>query len=96
MAQATNFGFLPKEYSTLENSKVVIIPVPYDRTSTWIKGADKGPAAIIAASANMELYDIETDSEVYRKGIFTDIAISVLMPRTTGILPSCSLMPILI
>ena len=75
MAQATNFGFLPKEYSTLENSKVVIIPVPYDRTSTWIKGADKGPAAIIAASANMELYDIETDSEVYRKGIFTDIAI---------------------
>jgi agmatinase len=37
-----------------------------------LKGADKGPAAIIEASANMELYDIETDSEVYRKGIFTD------------------------
>jgi agmatinase len=55
----------------LDNARVVIIPVPYDGTSTWIKGADKGPAAIIEASAHMELYDIETDSEVYKKGIFT-------------------------
>ncbi|HOV12557.1 MAG TPA: agmatinase, partial [Bacteroidales bacterium] len=45
--------------------------VPYDGTSTWIKGADKGPDAILEASANMELYDIETDSEVYKQGIFT-------------------------
>ena len=37
----------------------------------WLKGADKGPAAILAASANMELFDIETGSEVYRRGIFT-------------------------
>ena len=37
-----------------------------------MKGADEGPTAIIEASANMELYDIETDSEVYRKGIFTE------------------------
>ncbi|MHC4498501.1 MAG: agmatinase, partial [Planctomycetota bacterium] len=50
----------------------VVVPVPYDGTSTWVKGAHKGPSAIIEASANMELYDIETDSEVYRKGIFTD------------------------
>jgi agmatinase len=56
----------------LENARIVVVPVAYDRTSTWIKGADKGPAAIIEASANMELYDIETDSEVYKKGIFTD------------------------
>lgn len=56
---------------------MVIVPVPYDRTSTWLKGADKGPAAIIEASANMELYDIETDSEVYKKGIFTDEALPV-------------------
>jgi len=62
---------LPEEYSALENAGVVVIPVPFDRTSTWLKGADKGPAAIIEASAHMELYDIETDSEVYKKGIFT-------------------------
>jgi agmatinase len=70
-----NFGGLPKEYSSAESAKIVIVPVAYDSTSTWIKGADKGPAAIIEASANMELYDIETDSEVYRKGIYTDKAI---------------------
>jgi agmatinase len=71
MGQTANFGDLPEEFSTLENARIVIIPVPYDYTSTWIKGADLGPEAIIEASAHMELYDIETDSEVYKKGIFT-------------------------
>ena len=71
MPYRTNFGDLPKENSTLETAKVVILPVSYDGTSTWGKGAAKGPAAIIEASANMELYDIETDSEVYKKNIFT-------------------------
>jgi len=75
MAEATNFGALPEEYSNLKDSSIVIIPVPYDRTSTWLKGADKGPQAIIQASANLELYDIETDSQVYKQGIFTDKAI---------------------
>ena len=72
MKEELNFGYLSQEYTNPENSAIVIIPVPYDGTSTWIKGADKGPAAIIEASANMELYDIETDSEIYKKGIFTD------------------------
>ncbi|MBM3436101.1 MAG: agmatinase [Bacteroidetes bacterium] len=66
-----NYGGLPKEFSGFAASEIVIVPVPYDGTSTWIKGADKGPAALLEASANMELYDIETDSEVYRKGIYT-------------------------
>jgi len=60
------------EYSNKERSKIVIIPVPYDGTSTWIKGSDKGPDALMDASANLELYDIETDSEVYKNGIFTE------------------------
>ena len=72
MAHASNFGGLPREYSNLAGAQVVLIPVPYDETSTWIKGADKGPAALIEASANMELYDIETDCEIYKIGIFTD------------------------
>jgi len=71
MGQTAHFGDLTEEYTALENAGVVVIPVPFDRTSTWLKGADKGPAAIIEASAHMELYDIETDSEVYKKGIFT-------------------------
>ncbi len=71
-----NFGGLPPEYSGAAGSRVVIVPVPYDGTSTWIKGADKGPAAILSASANMELYDIETDSQPYLDGIFTDEAVT--------------------
>ncbi len=71
MARTANFGDLPEEYSTVNRAEVVILPVPYDATSTWIKGADKGPAAIIEASGHMELYDIETDSQVYQKGIYT-------------------------
>ena len=76
MNETINFGYLADEYSNLETAEIVILPVEYDGTSTWGKGADKGPAAIIEASANMELYDIETDSEVYKRGIFTDHPIS--------------------
>ncbi len=71
-----SFADLPKENSNFDNAAVVIVPVPYDRTSTWGKGADKGPAAILDASANMELYDIETDSEIYKIGIFTDAPVN--------------------
>jgi agmatinase len=66
-----NFGGISPAYSAYESSPIVILPVPFDATSTWIKGADKGPEAILEASANMELYDIDTDSEVYLKGIHT-------------------------
>lgn len=66
-----NFGGLEPEFSNYETAKIAVLPVPYDGTSTWIKGADKGPDAILEASANMELYDIETDSEVYLQGIAT-------------------------
>ncbi|HXX57158.1 MAG TPA: agmatinase [Thermodesulfovibrionales bacterium] len=70
-----NFCGLADEFTTIGNSAIVMLPVPFDETSTWIKGADKGPDAIIEASRHLELYDRETDTEVYRKGIFTDRAI---------------------
>lgn len=66
-----NYGGLEEEFTNYESARIVVLPVPYDGTSTWLKGADKGPGAILEASANMELYDIETDSEVYTKGIAT-------------------------
>ena len=72
MNKQIGFGDLPQRYCAYQTSKIVILPAPFDATSTWIKGADKGPAAIIEASANMETYDIETDCEVYKQGIFTD------------------------
>lgn len=64
------YAGIPDEYAKLETSKIVLIPVPYDGTSTWQKGADKGPEAFLEASENMEMYDIETDSEVYKNGIY--------------------------
>lgn len=66
-----NYGGLENEFTEYEKAGIVVLPVPYDGTSTWLKGADKGPQAILEASANMELYDIETDSEVYTRGIAT-------------------------
>lgn len=64
------YAGIPEEFAKLEQAKIVLIPVPYDGTSTWQKGADKGPQAFLEASENMELYDIETDTEVYQQGVF--------------------------
>ena len=70
MKKSSTFAGIPNENSLFENSKVVLIQVPYDMTSTYGKGADKGPKAILDASENMELYDIETQSEVYLQGVY--------------------------
>ena len=67
---ANTYAGIPEEFAKIEKSSIVLSTVPYDGTSTWQKGADKGPEAFLKASENMELYDIETDSEVYRNGIF--------------------------
>lgn len=65
------FCGLPVRYTDYDQAAAIILPIPFDKTSTWQKGADKGPAAIIEASRYLELYDIETNSEVFKKGIFT-------------------------
>ena len=65
------FGGLPDAYSSLTESKIVLVPVPFDQTTTYQQGADLGPEALIEASRNLELYDIETDSQVYLQGIAT-------------------------
>lgn len=64
-------GLKKKEFSSYRESEIVILLVPYDGTSSWIKGSSQGPSAIIEASEYLELYDIETDSYVYKKGIHT-------------------------
>lgn len=70
------YAGIPEELAKLEQAKIVLIPVPYDGTSTWQKGADKGPQAFLEASENMELYDIETDTEVYQQGVFLADAVT--------------------
>ncbi len=64
------YAGIPEENATLENSKVMLVTVPYDGTSTWGKGADKGHELFLDASENMELYDIETATEPYLKGVY--------------------------
>lgn len=66
------YADIPDEYAIFEKAKVVLLPVPYDGTSTWGKGADNGPEAFLEASANMEIYDLESDTEVYRQGVWLD------------------------
>jgi len=74
--QTKNYAGIPDEFAKLEQAKIVLIPVPYDGTSTWQKGADKGPEAFLNASENMELYDIETETEVYKQGVFLANAVT--------------------
>lgn len=66
------YGGLIDPYGSEEFAKIVLLPVPFDLTTTYQKGSDLGPAALIEASRNMELYDIETDSQVYLNGIYTE------------------------
>ncbi|MBP8304276.1 MAG: agmatinase [Phycisphaerae bacterium] len=72
MATADGPVFFPDAPGDAGHSRIVVIPVPYDGTSTWAKGADQGPKAILLASEHLEGWDIETGVEVYREGIFTD------------------------
>jgi agmatinase len=63
------FGNIPESLAERERSAIWLLSIPYDGTSTWGKGADRGFEAFLDAADNMELYDIETDSEVYTRGI---------------------------
>jgi agmatinase len=67
-----NFLAIEKEYSSYDNSKVVILPCPYEKTTSYGKGTAKGPAAIIRASQYVEFFDEETLKEVcFEYGIAT-------------------------
>jgi agmatinase len=67
-----NFGGLSEEHSLYETSRAVIFPVPLERTTTYERGTRNGPAAILKASQNMELYDEELELEPYKEiGIHT-------------------------
>jgi len=73
-----NFGGLPEENSRYATSRAVIFPIPLERTTTYEHGTRNGPAAILAASRNMELYDEELGLEPYKK-----IGIATLPPMDT-------------
>jgi agmatinase len=66
-----NFGLLEADASDYETSRVAVLPVPFERTTSYGKGTTAGPAAILRASQAMELYDEELDGEPYAQGIAT-------------------------
>lgn len=66
-----NFMDLDEENSTFETSKVVVLPVPYEKTVTFGTGTSKGPSSIIHASTSIEMYDDELDCEHSEIGIHT-------------------------
>ncbi|MDQ2746829.1 MAG: agmatinase [Acidobacteriota bacterium] len=76
-----NFGGIEEEeFSSFENSQVLIFPVAYEGTVSYGAGTGAGAGAIIEASRNMELYEEETDAEVYKIGIHT---LDEFAPRDT-------------
>ena len=86
MSEATpwvsnNFLALSPEQSALETASAVLIPVPYDSTTSYRTGARYGPAAILAASYNLEDYDHELDIDLSVAGIHTTPA---LEPHMAG------------
>lgn len=63
---------MDEELADEKSARYTLIPVAYDGTSTFVKGADKGPEAIIAASDSLELYDHIYECEACNAGIYTD------------------------
>jgi|TARA_Y100000031_G_C8206663_1_gene378967 agmatinase len=66
-----NFLELTDPQSNFEGSKAVIIPIPYEKTTTFMRGTQKGPAAIIENSVGMQLYDEELSKNICEVGICT-------------------------
>ena len=63
-------GALPNRRS-FDDSRVVILPVPVDRTTSYVSGTRNGPHEILQASSHMELWDEEVGADVHGVGIFT-------------------------
>ena len=65
------FGGTTPSTSNFSDARVVILPVPLDRTTSYVPGTRNGPHEILVASSHMEIWDEETDSDVSTVGIFT-------------------------
>lgn len=72
-----NFLGIETKYSNYTKSQSLILPVPYEQTTSYGSGTKNGPQAILDASAYVELYDEELEGEVYRSGIHTAPALSL-------------------
>jgi len=78
-----SFLGLHSSESDYDSARAVLIPAPYDGTTTYRAGTREGPRAILSASRELEFFDEETRTEVFRQGIFTleELPINVSAPR---------------
>ncbi len=73
------FGGLESRDSTYEESKIAVLPIPYEGTTSFGAGTRNGPHEIINASRYLELYDEELDSDVSKRGIHTLPAVQTIV-----------------
>lgn len=76
-----NFLGLPARYSDYSRAKFAVLPIPYDSTTSFQTGTREGPAAIIRASQQVELFDEELEGEFYKTGIAT---LDSILPNMAG------------
>ncbi|REJ80433.1 MAG: agmatinase [Bacteroidetes bacterium] len=87
------------ELCSYENSRFVIQQVPYEYTSSYISGSEKGPASIVSASHFVEFYDEELEMETYKKcggiatldgmdfeGFINEVAVDMIEKQTSSLL----------
>ena len=72
---------LDETESDYAKSRFVILPIPYDLTSSFMAGSRNAPAAIISASNHLEIFDEEVETECYKSGIAT---LDALEPNADG------------
>src|SRR5258705_12186305 len=65
------FGGTTPTTTDFDKARVVILPIPLDRTTSYVPGTRNGPHEILVASSHMELWDEETETDVHSIGVFT-------------------------
>jgi agmatinase len=65
------FGGTTPSPTDFEHARVVVLPIPLDRTTSYVPGTRNGPHEILVASGHMELWDEETGTDVHSVGIYT-------------------------
>src|SRR5689334_17457120 len=66
-----DFGGAASAIVEFDAARVVILPVPLDRTTSYLAGTRNGPREILVASSHLEMWDEETGTDVHGVGIFT-------------------------
>ncbi|GAA4293775.1 arginase family protein [Aestuariibaculum suncheonense] len=74
--KTNTYANISEDLGKLDSAKIVLVPVSFEDSNTVQKGSAYGFEAFLAASGHMELYDIETNTEVYQQGIHLTETIS--------------------